>query len=139
MIKSEIKKLDTSAAALKKFSFTISGISAAVSALLSYFGYISTAIYLIIFGGALLIFFLFAPAVLKWIYLGWMSLAIILGWVMTKIILTIFYFILVTSIGIIAKLTTKNFLDLNRGKGDPTYWNKRSDSVKDKNYYERQY
>lgn len=139
MIKEEIKNIDASSAAVKKFAFAISGILAAISALLFYFGYSPTAIYLITFGGALLLLFFFTPEVLKWVYIGWMSLAIILGWVMTKIILTIFYFILVTSIGIIAKLTTKNFLDLNRGKGDPTYWNKRSDSVKDKNYYERQY
>lgn len=139
MIKEEIKKLDTSRTALKKFAFTIGGLLVAISALFFFFGNVSAAFYISATGVALVLFFFISPTILRRIYFGWMSLAIILGWVMTKIILTIFYFILVASIGIIAKLTTKNFLDLNRGKGDPTYWNKRSDSVKDKNYYERQY
>lgn len=139
MIKEELKNLDKSDITLKKFAFTIGGLLIIAAALLLYYEQLFAVIICATTGFMLVLFHFLSKKILRKIYSVWMLIATILGWLMTKIILTILFFIVVTSIGIITKLSRKNFLDLNRGNGDPTYWNKRSDSVKVKNYYERQY
>ena len=58
----------------------------------------------------LLIVSLLQPAILKWIYPWWMKLADIMGYVMTRIILTVLFYTLFTPIGFVARLLNKDFL-----------------------------
>ena len=45
-----------------------------------------------------------------------------MGWVMTRVILTILFFTVLTPLGFIAKLFGKNFLDLKLDKEQNSYW-----------------
>src|SRR5881397_3046119 len=62
-------------------------------------------------GALLLLLGILAPRVLKHIYLGWMTLAFVLGFIVSTILLTIFFYVVVTPIGLVARLCGKDFLE----------------------------
>ncbi len=45
------------------------------------------------------------PAFLKCVYIPWMIIARLIGFIITQVILTLFYFIVITPIGLIKKFT----------------------------------
>ncbi len=57
----------------------------------------------VLWGLALLI-----PNSLKWIYQGWMSFALVLGWINTRLILAIMFYLIMTPMGLIMRLFGKN-------------------------------
>ena len=65
------------------------------------------------------------PAALKPIYKIWMSFAIIIGWVMTRVILSVLFYLIISTIGIFARLVGKDFLNL-KSKNNDSYWNIRN-------------
>ena len=75
------------------------------------------------------------PSVLKPVYWIWMIFAIILGWFMTRVILSLLFYLLFTSIGLTLRLFGKQFLELRWDKSKESYWNFRtSENVQNKNY-----
>jgi len=87
-----------------------------------------------------LIFFILAQAravSLRPIYKIWMGLAFCLGWVNTRIILLLVYYLVVTPIGLIMRLLKKDLLNLRLEKGAETYWLKRELKNSAKESYER--
>ena len=52
------------------------------------------------------------PNILKPVYWMWMVFATILGWVMTRVILSLLFFLMFTPIGLISRLFGKQFLGL---------------------------
>jgi hypothetical protein len=79
------------------------------------------------------------PFTLKPIYWVWMTFATILGWFMTRVILSLLFYVILTPIGLIARSFGKQFLDLKWNKTDNTYWNHHSDSIFEKENYEKQF
>jgi uncharacterized membrane protein len=57
----------------------------------------------VLWGLALLI-----PNSLKWIYQGWMSFALVLGWINTRLILAIMFYLIMTPMSLIMRLFGKN-------------------------------
>lgn len=55
---------------------------------------------------------LVAPRLLKLPHRAWMSLAVLMGWFMTRLILIVLFFIVLTPIALILRLSGKRFLDL---------------------------
>ncbi|HRW20890.1 MAG TPA: SxtJ family membrane protein [Bacteroidales bacterium] len=51
---------------------------------------------------------LFIPLLRKWIHIFWMQLAQVMGWIVSKILLTIIFFTFLTPIAIIKRLFSKN-------------------------------
>lgn len=81
------------------------------------------------------------PFVLKPFYYIWMTAALAAGWVMTRIILTVVFYGLVMSIGVMARLSGKNFLDLKIDRVRDSYWSYLGDrnGELDKSSCEKQY
>ena len=79
------------------------------------------------------------PFTLKPIYWVWMTFATILGWFMTRVILSLLFYVILSPIGLIARLFGKQFLDLKWNKTDSTYWNYHSKSIFEKEKYEKQF
>jgi len=69
----------------------------------------------------------------------WMGIAIILGFIMTRLILGILFYIILTPIGQIAKLFKTDFLSMKRDPEAKTYWNYREEKLKDNSTYDNQY
>jgi len=116
----EIKNIKETKKDLMKFGVSVGIVLLVISALLFWneknsYLYFGIGILLTILG-------IFYPASLRPINKVWMSFAIVLGWVMTRVILIILFYIVLTPIGIIAKIFRKNFLELKIDKSINSYW-----------------
>jgi hypothetical protein len=138
MITEEIKNIRGDKKELRKFSLVI-GIVLILLGGLSCWR--STGHYPWLFAVAITILLVgfFRPMLLKPIHKAWMTLAILMGWVVTRIILTILFYLIVTPIGLSIKLMGKDFLDLEFSDDAESYWILRKDVKKDRSDYERQF
>jgi len=80
-----------------------------------------------------------APVILKPIYIAWMKLAFILGWLNTRIILAIMFYLVFAPIGLILRLFKKDLLDKRIEKGKASYWKKKEALEFNPLQYERQF
>ena len=79
------------------------------------------------------------PRWLKPLYIPWMGLAIVLGFVMTRVLLTVLFFLVITPVGLIMRWTGRD--PLNR-KPDPSvtsYWTPKPPHADLKKHLERFY
>ena len=65
------------------------------------------------------------PRGLRSIYKIWLSLAIILGYFVSRFLLGVVYYIVLTPIGLVMRLLGKDLLDMKLGDRD-SYWHDRS-------------
>ena len=63
------------------------------------------------------------PIILKPFYLVWMNFAVVLGWLMTRLILGLLFYVVVSPIGLISRLFGKRFLELKNSSINSSYWN----------------
>jgi len=126
----EIKNIKTNKKEIRKFGFLMGGVLIVIAIFLLWKGssYYQTVFLIgILFG----ILGLIIPMILKPIYIIWMTFATILGWIMTRVILTVLFYLIVTPIGLIAWIFGAKFLDLSWNKNVNSYWNKREKIVSD--------
>lgn len=138
MIFDEIKDIKESKKDLRKFGLTI-GIAFLLLAVLLFFTKKNSFPYFGTLGFLLITIGLAVPGILKPFNKIWMSLSIILGWIMTRVILIILFYLAVTPLGLLVKLFRKDFLDLNIDKSKKSYWQKREKNKFDPLDYERQF
>jgi hypothetical protein len=82
----------------------------------------------------------FLPRSLKWIYVGWMTLATLMGMVVSTILLTLLFYVVVAPVGLFARAVGKDFLSLKLKPDATTYWIVRDVSrPKEKHEHERQF
>ena len=134
----DIKQLKTSDRDLRKFGLTVGGVFAVLGVLMllrhkaHYPYFLWPGVVLVAFGAVL-------PRVLKWVYIAWMSLAFVLAFVMAHVILTLFFFLVITPIGLVARCVGKDFLSLKLNRAAPSYWIPREPKPKTPADYERQF
>ena len=138
MIKEELKLIDNSDNAVKKTGLTVGVVLLIISMLLWYLDKL-TFIDFSTIGGLFVILAVIAIPVLRPFHKLWMMLALLMGFVMSRVILTILYYFVLTPIGLIAKLIGKKFMPLTYDKNAITYWEKRENTVKQQIDYERQF
>ena len=138
MLKDEIKFIDKSDDAVKKTGLTVGVVLILVSLLLWYLGK-NSFMYFSIVGGLFVILTFIAIPLLRPFHKLWMMLALIMGFVMSRVILTLLYYLVLTPIGILAKIVGKKFMPLGFDKNALTYWEKRENPVKQQIDYERQF
>jgi hypothetical protein len=138
MLKEELKHIDTSDAAVKKTGLTVGIVLILISMLLWYLGK-SSFIYFSSIGGLFVIFSFIAIPVLRPFHRLWMMLALLMGFIMSRVILTILFYLILTPIGLIAKIFDKKFMPLSFDKNVKTYWEKRENKAKQQIDYERQF
>jgi hypothetical protein len=91
-------------------------------------------------GAPLVVLGAILPRTLKWIYVGWMTLAMLLGAVVSTILLTLLFFLMVTPLGLIARLAGKDFLSQKLEPQKASYWLRRDISKpKLKHEHEQQF
>ncbi len=79
------------------------------------------------------------PALLKPISIVWMRLALILGWINTRLILFIIFYLIFTPTGIVMKLFGVDLLDKKIDKNKESYWSKKEEGGSGPLSYERQF
>jgi len=138
MFSEEIKNIKDDKTTLRKFGLTVGTVLLLVGFVLYLTGKSSS----VVFGGVgvlLILFGLILPNTLKPLNKIWMTLAVMLGWFMSRVILTILFYLILTPIGMMAKIFGKKFLNLKIDKGAKSYWEKRENKVTEKTNYERQF
>ncbi|MCP4650562.1 MAG: hypothetical protein GY853_10860 [PVC group bacterium] len=134
MIKQEMKNIKSTKKELREFALTIGNILAVISCILL-FKEKSSANYFLLCGAILIGLGVTCPLLLKPIQKIWMGLAVIIGWLMSRIILTVFFYSILTPLSLCARLFNKKFLDLKIDETANSYWIKR----KELNNYEKQF
>ncbi|MFA4982312.1 MAG: SxtJ family membrane protein [Candidatus Omnitrophota bacterium] len=79
------------------------------------------------------------PGILKPLQKAWMGFAIVLGFFMSRLVLTIVFYGVVTPIGLITRISGKDILDEKMDKSKASYWIARSGQARPKEYYEKQF
>jgi hypothetical protein len=138
MILDDIKQLKTGGRELRKFGLLVGGVFAVFGILMWARGK-PHFLWLLGPGLALVVLGLIFPRSLKYVYLAWMSLAIVLGFVVSNVLLTLLFLFVITPIGLTARLFRKDFLRLQIRPDDPTYWIRRDRTAQPKSNYERQF
>ncbi len=138
MLKEEFRNIDTSEKAVKKNGVTVGIVLIIISFILWWLGK-NSFIYFSAVGGIFIILSYIAVPVLKPFHKFWIGLSLVLGFIMSRVILTILFYFVVTPIGLLAKLVGKKFMPLGFDKNATTYWEKREKTVKEKLDYERQF
>lgn len=134
----EIKNINSSRSELKKFGITIGIVLLIIAAIMFYYN--NNLYYYFAGGGLLLILLGFAaPIILLPLQKIWMILAVVLGFFMSRLILSILFYLVITPIGLIAKLFGKDFLDLKIDKSQKSYWHYRDKKPYEKIDTERQF
>jgi len=138
MIGDEIKQLKTGPRELRKFGVLVGGGFALLGVVLQLRHRPAAPVFWV--AGALLILSgLIVPRALKHVYIAWMSLAIVLGFVISGILLILFFYLVITPIGLVARCLGNDFLNLKLDRRAASYWLPRQRKSKNPSEYERQF
>jgi hypothetical protein len=134
----EIKRIDASPKKIRDFGITFLVVFALIGGLLLYKG---RSVGYAGFGLGVLFAVLgsWAPGALKAFYRAWMALALVIGFFMSRLILCMLYYCVLTPIGVIMRLLGKDLLDEQWDKEAPSYWIKKGKKPFDKEQYKKLY
>ena len=133
----EIKNIKTGNKDIRSFGITIGIILFIISSLLYYYN-IPQYITIIYIAGFFISLGVIIPIILKPIYILWMIFAVMLGWLMTRLILSMVFYLILTPIGLITRLLGEDFLALKRFDFD-SHWNYRDSENETNQDYEKQF
>ena len=134
----EIKNIKSGKSDLRKFGITFGIILLIVSGFLFWKEKEQFQIFLTI-GITLFLIAIVIPSVLKPVYWIWMVFAIILGWIMTRLILSLLFYIIIAPIGLALRFFGKQFLELRWDKSKDSYWNFKTNEHLQNDNYEKQF
>ena len=136
-IKAQIKELDFGPRALRHFGvlfwvvfWIVAGIIVYKHGLRAVYGH-PWAVGFEIAGGLFLLAGYAFPAVLKTPYRLWMGLAVVMGIVMSSLILTLVYYLMMTPIGLVMRLFGKDPMNRKIDREAETYWRPRAPETND--------
>jgi len=138
MIIEEIKNIRSGKKELRQFGIII-GIACGLLGVLLWWRGKTSYSYSFIIAAAFLFFGFTVPTVLKPFQKVWMTISILMGWLMTRVILIILFYGILTLIGLIARFCGKDFIDKKVNKKAKSYWILRTTAESDKKSYENQF
>ena len=134
-VRSDIAALHSSRAELRKFGWTMAGVASVVLALGVWKNW--NGIPLVCLAAAVLFFAvspLFMAKILQNVRRGWMAIAFAIGWVVSRVILVLLFYGIVTPIAVLARIAGKRFLETHPNPDAVTYWlEKKSKTTKSYN------
>ncbi|ESP63093.1 hypothetical protein SMITH_81 [Smithella sp. ME-1] len=133
----EIKNIKGNKSDWKKFGITMGIILSIIGFFLLWKN--NNYNYILFLAAAFFITGLILPSILRPIYKAWMALAVVMNFIMTRVIMAVIFYLIVTPTGLIASLTGKKFLDMKIDKSAKSYWIIREKTNKLKSDYERQF
>lgn len=136
-INEEYQKLDRSPRALRRFGFTVGFVFLLLGCVLLW-RHRGAGWPLVSIGAVLVLAAGLAPLGLKWVHGPWMIAALGLGWIVTRILLTIVFFLVVTPIGLLQRLFGKRAIEVAFEADAASYWEPRTARPRPDDY-EKQY
>ena len=79
------------------------------------------------------------PKSLTYPYRFWMGLSLCLGFVVSRIVLSILFYLVLSPIAVISRWCGKTYLDTRFHTEDPSYWILKEQTVRNQEFYERQF
>ena len=135
----DLKNIKSGKKELREFGITIGGILLVLGGLVFWRGKRELVPYLVSVGTALVISGLMLPAILKPLQKIWMGFSVIMGFFVSRIILLILFYAVLTPLGLVARLFGKDILNQKIDKSLKSYWRDRSPETNSKESYENQY
>lgn len=138
-VHAEVAALDHSARSLRRFGLAVGGVLLAVAAVVAWRAGGATAWAVGLGGGALVVGGAVVPGLLGPVYRVWMTGAFALGFVMTRVILTVAFVVLFVPVGLVFRVIGRDVL---RQRPDPeaaSYWIARDDGPAGRERLERMY
>lgn len=132
-ISEESQKLDRSPGALRRFGYMVGSVILFLGCFLLWrqrgagWPLISIGTVLVLAAGMV-------PSILKWVYAPWMIGALALGWVVTRILLTLVFFLVVTPVGLLQRLFGKRVIEVAFRTDAASYWQARTASPTPEDY-----
>lgn len=139
MLTEEKSKIKRSKKELRKFGITMAIALAIIGCLIlwrqkKYYQVFWGLSSLFLFSGLLL------PVILGPVYKLWMTLSSVMGWFMSRVILIILFYLILTPIAILMRILGKDFLNIKFDKGlVESYWIPRELDKSQKKDYEKQF
>ena len=134
----EILAIKSSKKELREFGLTIGIILCLLGGIVLWRGKPAYP-YLFLIGGIFIIAGIVIPFILKPLQKAWMTFSIILGFFMSRVILTVLFYLVLTPIGLLMRLLGKDILDQKIDKNKTSYWHARDVKPKETKSYENQY
>jgi hypothetical protein len=139
MLVEEIKSIKSSTRELKKFALTMAAVLALIGGLLLW-RHRSYCWYFLILSVLFLLSGLFTPVILKPVHKLWMTLSIVIGWFVTRLILVTLFYLVLTPTALLLRILGKDVLDIKFKKnGSESYWLPRPPDGSCKRDYEKQF
>lgn len=70
------------------------------------------------------------PLSLKRVYGFWMGIAFALGWLVSRLILILLFYLIITPIGVAARISGKKFIDISYPDSQKSFWITKANSGK---------
>jgi len=121
----ELRSIKSGKKELREFGLTIGGILVILCALVFWRGRRELWPYLLASGVLLIVLGLALPRALKPVQKAWMAVAVIIGFFVSRFILLVLFYLVLTPLGLIAKLFGKDLLDQKIDKNAKSYWRAR--------------
>lgn len=138
MIIDEIKNIKSDKKELRKFGLTMAAAFGLLGGLFLWRGKIYSG-HCLALALSFLTVGLIASWLLKPIQRIWMTLAVLIGWVMTRVLMVVVYCFVVCPLGILSRICGKDFLRLKLEKDSATYWIVREQGICPRENYENQF
>ena len=88
-----------------------------------------------IFAAVVVLLYYLAPPLRRWIFIGWMALVFPLGFVLSHLILTAVFYLVVFPIGMLVRLFRYDALKRRADPGVSSYWIKRESRPDARSYF----
>ena len=122
----------------RKTALIVSGVLLLLAAWNYHRGRLNVVAFLGIAGLALLLTGLFVPALARRFHVAWMKLAGILGYINSRVLLFLLFYLAITPYGLISRLFRRDPLN-RRGAAKSSYWIPRKSSKQTREQFERSF
>jgi len=133
-----MEKLSLDKKSLRKFGITM-GIAFFIITIIILIRHKHSVIPASIISITFLILAFALPALLKPVYILWMKLAFVMGWINTRLILCMLFYLLFAPMGLVMRLFKVDLLDRKIEKNKDSYWRKKAKREFGTLDYERQF
>ena len=125
---------------IQSFSLVVGGAVVLLGGIAFYMTRSPTARYMFIAGGVIMLLGVCAPGILRPLQRAWMMGAVLLGWVMTRVILGVLFFAVLTPIGLFMRIFGMPLMEDGGWEPKPvSYWKPRERGVTSRERYEQQF
>lgn len=123
---------------LREFELMMGGIFLVITALF-FLRHRHVSAPLAFIAGVFLISAFALPSALKPVYAVWMKAAFILGWINTRVILALLFYLVFTPIGLVMRLMRMDLLERKLEKDKASYWKRKEKYDFNVSRYEKQF